>query len=110
MNRPPTGPLPAQLFCNPLWCARRWLRGAGCRAPGRSRACRVLELEELERVAAQDLVALVLGHVGVDLVDDSGRVGILALDVREVRGEHDLVHAQVVADLNADPLGLDAPV
>src|SRR5581483_6197692 len=69
-----------------------------------------IQLEELNGIAAQHLIPLSFGDVRIDFVDQLGRARELALHVREVGGEHQAVHADVVPNLDRYPLALDAPL
>ena len=64
----------------------------------------VLEVEELEHVARRDLEGLVGGDAVEEPLRERPRIGPVALDVREVGGEHDVLHAHVMAQLDGHPL------
>ena len=65
---------------------------------------RVLHVEELEHVARGDPEGLVGGNAGEEALRERPRVRPVALDVREVGREHDVVRAHVMAQLHGHPL------
>src|SRR5580700_9250647 len=69
-----------------------------------------VEVEELDGVAGPDLVLLVGGHIGVDLVDDRPRIRPFVLDMRKIGGEHDVVDPDMMPLLDRDPLVLHREV
>ena len=62
------------------------------------------ELEERQHVARGDLEGLGRRHAGKEPLRERARVRPVALDVREVRREHDVVHAHVVTQLDGHAL------
>ena len=65
---------------------------------------RVAQVEELQHVARRDLERLVRRHALEEPLGERARVRPVALDVREVGREHDVLDAHVVAQLDRHAL------
>ena len=61
-------------------------------------------MEELEHVARRDLEGFIGGDAVEETLRERPRIGPVALDVREVGGEHDVLRPHVVAQLDGHPL------
>src|SRR5215469_9187928 len=68
------------------------------------------EVEELDGVPGPDPAFVVLGDVGIDLVDNRPGIGPFVLDMREVGREHDAVDADMLPLLDRDALVLHAEI
>src|SRR5918992_1316127 len=78
--------------------------------PRRGRALSSAELEKLHRVTGPYPVPLRLRDVGVDFVEERPGIGPFTLDVREVGGEHDAVHAHMLPQFNRHALVLHGEI
>ena len=68
------------------------------------------EVEILDSVPGKDLGAFSLWHIGIELVQEGSAVWPFTLDVREIGGEHDPIHPNMVPQFYCHPFVLHAPV
>src|SRR6185295_11189118 len=76
---------------------------------GRLSISRGLEAEKLDGVTADHFVFVRFRHAGEVFIDDLERVGPVGFLMREVGAPHEFVDADLVAQLDADAVELEAP-